>query len=794
MPISPTYPGVYIEEVPSGVRTIMGVATSITAFFGQAKEGPINKAIRLLSYSDYERNFGSPHPHSELATSVRLFFQNGGADCYVVRLVKEGTGVKASVVVKNEKGIDVMQLTAKEIGTWGNELAVEVDYDTSQPEETFHLRVYRIAADGTLKASEEFLNCSADIDSPRFPPKLLTQASKLVDCAHTFATDQAYRAAATDSGYSEARRPFSDDLQGRNELAALTAKHNNTSTSHFMLSVDGSAYFEVDLEDAFVANVTEQEIIDTIKGRINTALPPALVNSVQPSFEILVPKKDGPPEVPALKVLRLKSNTGSHRSIVIQPASSKNLASVLMLGTAQGGIERSRYAPLRPAGSGIFLKLDNLNSLADLSQNHFSKIALDSQEIDLGTKLQTTSASDKWYMGYVAPGQKNSDGIREKLAIVARAISDAGIGWSARLAGSRLVLQKRSGPNFAIGQIATSFANDIAGFFATNTRFYSLGMALGAFQNAAQSGVEGDPPDVGSYKGKESNHTGFYALDLVDLFNLMVIPKDLLLSEDDYRDLWKPASAYCAAHRAFLLIDPPDSWSSSYLEAVAPSKGIRSLRTGVVKDYSAVFYPRVKVRDNGLIRTVGSSGAVAGLMARIDSSRGVWKAPAGTEAAFVEVSDLDVLLTDMENGVLNKEGINCLRSFPVGIVNWGARTMDGADDFASEWKYIPVRRLALYIEESLYRGTKWVVFEPNDEPLWAQIRLNVGAFMHDLFTQGAFQGTTPRDAYFVKCDKETTTQNDINKGIVNIVVGFAPLKPAEFVIIKIQQIAGQIQT
>ena len=107
---------------------------------------------------------------------------------------------------------------------------------------------------------------------------------------------------------------------------------------------------------------------------------------------------------------------------------------------------------------------------------------------------------------------------------------------------------------------------------------------------------------------------------------------------------------------------------------------------------------------------------------------------------------------------------------------------------------MPVRRLALFIEESLYRGTQWVVFEPNDEPLWSQIRLNVGAFMQNLFRQGAFQGSTPRDAYMVKVDSETTTQNDINLGIVNIVVGFAPLKPAEFVIIKIQQLAGQIET
>ena len=159
------------------------------------------------------------------------------------------------------------------------------------------------------------------------------------------------------------------------------------------------------------------------------------------------------------------------------------------------------------------------------------------------------------------------------------------------------------------------------------------------------------------------------------------------------------------------------------------------------------------------------------------------------------VVELTVKLSDGENGQLNPLAVNCLRAFPVtGRVVWGARTLRGADQLASEWKYLPVRRLALFLEESLFRGSQWVVFEPNDEPLWAQIRLNAGAFMQGLFRQGAFQGSSPRDAYFVKCDRETTTQNDINLGVVNIVVGFAPLKPAEFVVIKIQQIAGQIQT
>jgi phage tail sheath protein FI len=184
---------------------------------------------------------------------------------------------------------------------------------------------------------------------------------------------------------------------------------------------------------------------------------------------------------------------------------------------------------------------------------------------------------------------------------------------------------------------------------------------------------------------------------------------------------------------------------------------------------------------------------MAGLYARTDSARGVWKAPAGTEATLRGVVELETKLTDAQNGTLNPLAINCFRNFPVyGNLAWGARTLDGSDQVGSEWKYIPVRRLALFLEESLFRGTKWVVFEPNDEPLWAKIRMNLGAFMMGLFRQGAFQGSTPKEAYFIKCDKETTNQNDRNLGIVNIEVGFAPLKPAEFVIIKIQQIAGEL--
>ena len=243
-----------------------------------------------------------------------------------------------------------------------------------------------------------------------------------------------------------------------------------------------------------------------------------------------------------------------------------------------------------------------------------------------------------------------------------------------------------------------------------------------------------------------------------------------------------------------LLIDPPSGW----MNKDAAKAGIVDPGVGTTSKNAAIFFPRLRqanlLRDNQ-IETFAPCGAIAGIFARTDAQRGVWKAPAGLEAILNGVPALSVSLTDRENGELNPLGINCLRSFPgVGRVVWGSRTLQGADRLASEWKYIPVRRLTLFLEESLYRGTQWVVFEPNDEPLWSQIRLNIGAFMNNLFRQGAFQGKSPREAYFVKCDKETTTQNDIDLGIVNIIVGFAPLKPAEFVIIKFQQIAGNIIT
>jgi len=340
----------------------------------------------------------------------------------------------------------------------------------------------------------------------------------------------------------------------------------------------------------------------------------------------------------------------------------------------------------------------------------------------------------------------------------------------------------------SIGELPQETGADVVSALGdtASAAFLSLGVAPGLV------GVDGDLPGATEIIGTPLAKSGIYALNNIQpfIFSILCIPAAANLAAG-LGSVLTAAKEYCHDKRAMLIVDIPEAIDTP-AAMITWTNGIHDANDR----NAAVYFPRLQIPDplnEYRLRNVGASGTLAGVYARVDATRGVWKAPAGTDAGLSGASPV-VLLEDQTNGDLNQLGINVLRTFPIfGALSWGARTLEGADQQASEWKYIPVRRTALFIEESLYQGLKWVVFEPNDEPLWAQIRLNVGAFMNDLFRRGAFQGATPREAYFVKCDKDTTTQNDINHGIVNILVGFAPLKPAEFVVVQIQQIAGQVQ-
>lgn len=287
--------------------------------------------------------------------------------------------------------------------------------------------------------------------------------------------------------------------------------------------------------------------------------------------------------------------------------------------------------------------------------------------------------------------------------------------------------------------------------------------------------------------------TALPRLDVVDPLNILCIPDTDRLTDVGAAQVITAATAYAAGRRAFYVVDPPNG---EVVRKEPPEIQAWLEANGTLRHpNTAAYWPRPRIPDpidELQLRAVPASGTIAGLYARTDEEHGVWKAPAGLEANLRGVQQLERVITDAENAVLNPLGLNCLRFFTTtGYVCWGARTLEGADRLASEWKYVPVRRLALFLEESIDRGTRFAVFEPNDEPLWSQIRQKVGAFLHDLFGRGAFQGRTANQAYLVKCDSETTTQADIDRNNVNILVGFAPLKPAEFVTIQISRPAGR---
>ena len=281
---------------------------------------------------------------------------------------------------------------------------------------------------------------------------------------------------------------------------------------------------------------------------------------------------------------------------------------------------------------------------------------------------------------------------------------------------------------------------------------------------------------------------GYELLGAVPIFNLLCVP-----GETQYAAV-SAMQTFCAQSRAFLIVDSPATATVTTLSN-GPLSGDSFPLTGPDAANSAFYFPWVQGPDPA----VGNRptlfppcGFVAGAYASSDSNPGVWKAPAGINTKLASAMGLQFALNDLQNGLLNPMAVNCLRQFPIyNNVVWGARTIAGADAAGSQWQYVPIRRLALFIESSLYQGTQWAVFEPNAEPLWGAVRLSIGSFMQNLFLQGAFAGASKQQAYFVKCDAENNPDYTVSQGILNITVGFAPLYPAEFVVIQIQQMVNQ---
>jgi hypothetical protein len=692
MPVTTTYPGVYIEEISSGVHTISGVATSIAAFVDFFSGGPLDAAVQVLSLADFERSFGGLNTDSEASYAIQQFFLNGGTEAYVVR-VGDGATVRSAAVTL----LDSSAATAKPIaivtaastvngqavpspGAWGNNIRLEVDYDTLDPSQLFNLTaVLTNPATGETVTSETFRNLTFQPGASTYAPDLVNQGSQLIRLSPP--PNASFPGAAQ---WTKAYRPAETGAAGA-ALPTPPKLPSNDDTFHVKVSADGTAANSAVFTGKIaLGGATLSDYVSVI---------PFLQAAIRASLATPV----NPPLSPQLAAMMAPLLTG---------------ATVQLVGSGS----TAHFRVLAGRGGPGF------NPLASITFDTFSG------PNDMGLPAALTNA------------QQYSLGLSD-----------------------------------------------------TQPPTTSVGAQKGLASNGGV-GADGGLPGANQLIGDPLLKTGLHALDDVDLFNILCIPRAVALDTGppwtNFQAVMSAASAYCRRRRAFLAVDIPP-----VVAGVQAMQAWMAQNSTLRDNNAAVYFPRIMIPDplnQNRLRNVGASGTIAGLYAQTDVNRGVWKAPAGTEAVLRNVSQLAYNLTDDENGVLNPLGINSLRSFPIyGNICWGARTLNGAETIASEWKYIPVRRLALFLEESLYRGLKWVVFEPNDEPLWAQIRLNVTAFMQSLFRQGAFQGSTPQQAYLVKCDSETTTPTDQNSGIVNIVVGFAPLKPAEFVIIQIRQQAGQ---
>lgn len=729
MPSTLSYPGVYIEEISSGVRTITGVATSITAFIGRTLRGPVNEPTIVNSFGEFERLFGGLAVDHTVAYAVNDFFGNGGGQAVIVRLYKPFFADDAA------RALALAAATGQATTAANN---VSADAATAA------------ALAGSTPASVALAAQNA--------------VSGLPGSAARLASAQVSAAAQAEAG----KAPYMVHAQ-RMDIAGATAATAGT----IELTFNGEETAPIDFAD------------------LTDATPATAEAAVKDALELL-------PSIQAGDIASVaRSGVTPNFSFLITFGGTltapQNLITVTHPSLTGGGTVTVSF-PLPDADSVAAAAASAVTSAVNAAAGSVAPINRARLAFANGLALEaaTPGAWGNSLKATVDYNTKPKDDGSADPDLFNLTINDGASGKTEQIRN----LTGTANAVRLVSRVLTNESSLVRVVGVPPTARPALGTVSVDPTGVA---VDSQPLLAADFEGSPNNKSGMFALDKADLFNLLCIPADTR-DGDTPVTVYQKAMTYCTSRRAMLIVDPPAAWAANPDTAAAAAiTGLPALGlNGPAARNAALFFPRIREADatrDGQLDTFVPCGAIAGIFARTDSTRGVWKAPAGSDAAVNGIAGLQVSLSDGENGQLNPRGINSLRIFPVtGPVVWGARTLRGADAIGDEYKYIPVRRVALFIEESLYRSTQWVVFEPNDEPLWAQIRLNIGAFMHNLFRQGAFQGTTPKDAYFVKCDKETTTQADINLGIVNILVGFAPLKPAEFVVIKIQQMAGQIET
>ncbi len=773
------HPGVYIEEIPSGAKPIEGVSTSVAAFVGEAGRGPAGEANLIGRFDGYVKDHGGIASENDaMGLAVQAFYLNGGGAAYICRMVGEGS--TSAVVSFDGEGVagvgdtanPVLTITATSEGDWGNDLYVKI-IKPAQDSLSFDLLIGH-RKDGEFVEDEAFTDLTMVAGDDNYALSQVNGNSLLVTLSLGAAADpedasEVYQEAIVTSGAISG----DDYLNGLDSVMVLTLNINDKGVEQITLNPA-----EIDLSGD-VGN-DGINVAAAIQAQVQAIDDDIVYSTFTCGFDgsrfVLTSQKDE-----------------SAASITIYDG---DLASLLRLSSADTATLTSAQADADAdlfsnvlsglpsiVDAGLTLNIDNLGdiditlNIAEMSLSGANETDGNTVALAIQNAVRAVSASIPSYKDFSCDysGTRNfvltsgSNDVRVSNLVVA----------DSELAGF-LGLNAADNPSLVVGRQREQGTSTVIPLQSLGA-LASLGVQL--------VGGNANPPTAADY-------STFYntLLRKIRDVSIVLLPGEAWPSSGPHAII-DATLAHCESMgNRMLIVDPPQNME---LEQAADVTGL-GLPTST---YSTLYYPWVDVANPfyhedsnpnaSTTLTIAPSAFAAGMWAKTDGRRGVWKAPAGVEAQLNGAAALEFNVEDLEQGQLNPLGINCYRNVPgYGSVIWGSRTL--ATKASPEWRYVPVRRTAIFIEQSIFNGIQWAVFEPNDHPLWGSLRGNIGSFMNGLFRSGAFQGKTANDAYFVRCGLgDTMTQGDIDRGQVIVIVGFAPVKPAEFVIVRIQQKVGQ---
>lgn len=865
MPIEVTYPGVYVEELPSGQHTITPVATNIAAFVGRAPVGPTDEPVTIFNYGDFQRAFGGLKFDYPLSYAVQDFFANGGSQAIIARLFEpnDGDGVARLKFPGPPPPLPEGWLVDADAAAGATQIFVHAPTGGSEGEPDLGMTLF-LNGD----TSRPYLVTAFN---PAVPAKKIDPSVTIVpalDRSFRKCTTMEFKHGPSPSGWSAVSvSGNSVTLQGGTGLPELgdTFRFANDDTVYTAAGQPTVTGHDADSLKVVVPLDPKPGAIGS-KCMIADPVPFAMPDGWEiETFNV--------GKTPSAGILTLINGTGAaligdqfrigtkpdvYVVTGFTPADKKNPTTTLTFVSMSGDplVAATFCLCCAPIFDRQPPKNFTVKSGPKLGANSFMPGRSDASTgtIDIGDTFTVDGDTEVYVVRYIG-----ADNMIHFLPDAATEFSGANAITFAPPLALRAANPGEWG-NYLTATVDTqgitdATAKQFAEFDLTAIDLFNLTLSLTnargqvtkterylnlAVKTTGQSayypnrldrvlasasglarvdlmsalppgdgmsakgigGNEGTYLSTETYLGNQDDKSGLYLLEKAALFSLLCIPPDRRILDDTpeaEQDLDKvvrqAAAGYCTDRRALYIVDPPVAWKNlaelGQLSTIDPEQvgitGENAAGIEVARN-AAVYFPRVWKEDilmKSREALFAPCGAIAGVIAATDVGRGVWKAPAGQDAGLANVTRLEVNLTDNENGQLNPLGINCLRSFPIiGPVVWGARTLRGADQFEDDYKYLSVRRLTLFIEDTLLQNTRWAVFEPNAEPLWSSLRLSVGSFLADLARQGAFYD------YAVTCDATTTTQDDIDNGIVNILVKIAPVKPAEFVVLQIQQLAG----